>query len=147
MLYPLHALNLNMLKVKGRSDLFLKLEVIKKIMAVPIIVIGIFLGIKIMIVGMIVNSMVAYYINSYWSGKMIGYPAKEQISDIYSPFALAAGMGIFTFLAGTLIASGHLVVLISQVAIGGLIILVFSELFKLKPYLEIKKIALESMRR
>ena len=44
--FPLHALNLNVLNVKGRSDLFLKLEVIKKILAVPVILIGIFLGIK-----------------------------------------------------------------------------------------------------
>ena len=56
MFYPVHALNLDMLKVKGRSDLFLKLEVIKKILAIPTIVIGVFFGIKIMIVGMLANS-------------------------------------------------------------------------------------------
>lgn len=48
MMYPLHALNLNMLQVSGRSDLFLKLEVIKKILAIPTIVIGVIWGIKIM---------------------------------------------------------------------------------------------------
>jgi len=147
MLYPLHALNLNMLKVKGRSDLFLRLEVIKKTLAVPTIIIGILFGIKIMIVGMIVNSVIAYYLNSYWSGKLIGYTVKEQIADISSPFFLAAGMGTLTFLAGMFIKSGHLVVLISQVTIGGLTVLVISELIKLKPYKEIKNIALESIRR
>jgi len=55
MLYPLHALNLNMLQVEGRSDLFLRLEIIKKLLAAPIIIIGIFLGIKIMLIGMILN--------------------------------------------------------------------------------------------
>jgi len=116
-------------------------------MAVLLIVIGILFGIKIMIAGMIVNSLLAYILNSYWSGKLIGYSVKEQIADIYSLFALAAGMGILTFLVGALIESGDLVVLISQVMIGGLIILVFSEIFKLKPYIEIKSMALESMRR
>jgi len=147
MLYPLHALNLNMLKVKGRTDIYLRLEVIKKILAVPTIIIGILFGIKIMIVGMIVNSVIAYYLNSYWSGKLIGYTVREQIADISLPFFLATGMGILTFLAGIFIKSGHLVVLISQVAIGGLIILIFSELIKLKPYIEIKSIVLKSIRR
>ena len=147
MLYPLHALNLNMLKVKGRTDIYLRLEVIKKILAVPTIIIGILFGIKIMIVGMIVNSLLAYYLNSYWSGKLIGYSVKEQIADIYLPFSLATGMGILTFLTGMIIESGHLVVLISQVTIGGLTILAFSELVKMKPYIEIKNIVLESIRR
>ena len=56
MLYPLHALNLNMLNVQGRSDLFLKLEIIKKIIAMPVIMAGIFCGIKAMIGGMIILS-------------------------------------------------------------------------------------------
>lgn len=116
-------------------------------MAVPTVIIGILLGIKIMIVGMIVISLIAYYLNSYWSGKLIGYSVKEQIADIYLPFATAVGMGILTFLVGTIIESGHLVVLILQVTIGGLTILVFSELIKLKPYIEIKSIVLERIRR
>ena len=147
MMYPLQALNLNMLMVKGRSDLFLRLEVIKKILAIPTVVIGIIFGIKIMIAGMIVNSLIAYYVNSYWSGKLIGYSVKEQIADICAPFVMAAGMGLIAFQAGRIIKGGHLVVLISQVAIGGLTILVFSELMKSKPYLEIKRIVLESIRR
>jgi len=76
MLYPLQALNLNMLQVSGRSDLFLKLEIIKKILAVPSIVIGVIWGIKVMIVGMMVNTLIAYYFNSYWSGHFIGYSFK-----------------------------------------------------------------------
>lgn len=135
------------MKVKGRTDLFLRLEVIKKTLAIPTIIIGILFGIKIMIVGMIVNSVIAYYLNSYWSGKLIGYSVKEQIADISSPFFLAAGMGTLTFLAGIFIKSGPLVVLISQIITGGLVILVFSELIKLKPYIEIKSIVLESIKR
>ena len=79
MMYPLHALNLNMLQVQGRSDLFLKLEIIKKIIAIPTIIIGVFWGIKIMILGLILNSFIAYYINSYWSGKHIDYSVSQQV--------------------------------------------------------------------
>jgi len=147
MLYPLQALNLNMLMVKGRSDLYLRLEVIKKVLAIPTIVIGIVFGIKIMIAGMIVNSLIAYYLNSYWSGRLIGYSVKEQVADICAPLMMATGMGLIAFQAGRIIRGGHLIVLISQVAIGALTILVFSELVRSKPYLEIKRIVLESIRR
>lgn len=147
MLYPLQALNLNMLIVKGRSDLYLRLEVIKKVLAIPTVVIGIVFGIKIMIAGMIVNSLIAYYLNSYWSGRLIGYSVKEQLADICAPLMMAAGMGLIAFQAGRIIRGGHLIVLISQVAIGALMVLVFSELVRSKPYLEIKRIVLESIGR
>lgn len=88
MFYPLHALNLNMLQVQGRSDLFLRLEIIKKSLAIPVIIIGVIWGIKIMILGMIVNTFIAYYLNSYWSGSFIGYSFLEQIKDIFPSFFL-----------------------------------------------------------
>ena len=58
MLFPLHALNLNMLNVKGRSDLFLKLEIIKKILVIPVIIVGIYMGIKVMIIGSFIFSII-----------------------------------------------------------------------------------------
>ena len=57
--YPLHALNINMLNVKGRSDLLLNLEIVKKGLAVPTIIIGVIWGIKIMILGLCLNSIIA----------------------------------------------------------------------------------------
>lgn len=94
MLYPLHSLNLNMLKVKGRSDLFLTLEIIKKALVVPAVVLGVLYGIETMLVCIVVNSFIAYYINSYWSGALIGYPVLEQVVDILPSFAVAlAGAG------------------------------------------------------
>jgi len=90
MMYPLHALNLNMLKVQGRSDLFLKLEIIKKILAVPVVIIGVMFGIKAMIMGMMVLTQIAYFLNSYWSGRFIEYSMKNQVKDILPSFILAA---------------------------------------------------------
>ena len=75
-MYPLHALNLNMLQVQGRSDLFLRLEIIKKLIAIPTIIIGIIWGIKVMILGMWVNTLIAYYLNSYYSGHQIHSPTR-----------------------------------------------------------------------
>ena len=130
MLYPLHALNLNMLNVQGRSDLFLKLEIIKKIIAVPIIIIGIFWGIKIMILGMWINTIIAYYLNSYYSGRFINYPMREQVVDIIPAFLLALTMGIIVYVTGLILPSGYLIKLIVQVVLGAIIVFGLSELIK-----------------
>lgn len=140
MLFPLHGLNLNMLNIKGRSDLFLKLEIIKKIIAIPTVVIGVFWGIKVMIIGMIINSLIAYFLNSYYSGKIIKYSIREQVADILPSFFIAVCMGIIVFWVGEFSPFGYIVELIIQTLLGGLLIFVFSELFKIDAYLYIKDI-------
>ncbi len=145
MMYPLHALNLNMLQVSGRSDLFLRLEVIKKILAIPTIVIGVFWGIKIMIVGMMVNNMIAYYLNSYWSGRFIGYSFREQVKDILPSFLLALGMAIIGYLVGTMLPFSDLVVLIIQLVLGTVLVFSACEIFKLKDYLYMKQLISEKL--
>jgi teichuronic acid exporter len=145
MMYPLHALNLNMLQVQGRSDLFLKLEVIKKIIAIPTIVIGVFFGIKIMIVGMMVNTLIAYYLNSYWSGVKIGYSFKQQVKDILPSFFLALSMGVLVYLLGELLPFSYPVKLIIQIVFGGLFVLVISEVTKFRDYIFAKQLVLEKI--
>lgn len=146
MMYPLHALNLNMLQVSGRSDLFLKLEVIKKILAVPIIVIGVIWGIKVMIAGMMVNTLVAYYLNSYWSGRFIGYSFKQQVLDILPSFGLALMMALFVYLLGLFLPFSYLWVLIIQIIAGALFILLFCELTRFRDYIFVKEIVFEKIK-
>lgn len=146
MMYPLHALNLNMLQVSGRSDLFLKLEVIKKILAIPTIVIGVIWGIKIMILGMMVNTLVAYYLNSYWSGRFIGYSFKQQVVDILPSFGLALTMAIFVYILGTFLPFSYLWVLIIQIIAGALFILLFCEITRFRDYLFVKEIVIEKLK-
>jgi len=144
-LYPLHALNLNMLNVQGRSDLFLKLEIIKKFLAVPTIIIGIVWGIKVMILGMWFNSVFAYFLNSYYSGKLINYPVNEQLTDIMPSLFLALFMGVMVFIAGQAITTGYLSKLIIQLFMGGLLTVAACEIIKLDSYLNIKLIIKEKI--
>src|SRR5699024_10001617 len=74
-LYTIHSYNLNIMKVKGRSDLFLKLEIIKKIMVVVIIVITIQFGIMGLIWGQLVTSILAFFINTHYTGRFLKYNA------------------------------------------------------------------------
>jgi len=145
MLYPLHALNLNMLQVAGRSDLFLRLEVIKKILAIPVIIIGIYLGIEAMIIGMIINSFIAYFLNSFWSGNFAGYSTKEQISDLIPSFLLAVSMSVAVFLLGFILPFAPVWNLIIQVIFGAIFVFLVAELFKHRDYLYIKSIVLEQI--
>lgn len=146
MMYPLHALNLNMLQVQGRSDLFLKLEVIKKIIAVPVIVIGIFFGIKMMIAGMMVNTLIAYYLNSYWSGVKIGYSFKQQVTDILPSFILALIMAVGVFGLGLVLPFKPLWMLITQTLTGAAFIFLFCEATKFKDYIFVKELLVEKIR-
>ncbi len=142
MLYPLHAINLNMLKVKGRSDLFLRLEVIKKLFAIPVIVLGILTNIKTMIVGIIVLNIISYYLNSYYSGRLIGYSFKQQLQDIIPGFVLGLLTGIVMYLAGKLISDNYFLDFIIQLIVGVVFIFASGEMLKLKEYTYIKEIVM-----
>jgi len=147
MLYPLHALNLNMLSVQGRSDLFLRLEIIKKALAVPVIIVGINFGIKVMIIAMIVNSLIAYYINSYWSGRFIGYSMLEQVRDILPSFMLASAVGLMVFFTGHLMAASPIITLAVQILVGSLLTIGIAELIQLDSYTYMKRTVLDQIKR
>lgn len=96
---PISSYNLNVLKVKGRSDLFLKIEIIKKIIGVISIVIALQFGILPLIFSVVVVSYISTAINMIFAGKLIGYSTMEQISDIYNLFifGILAAIGAFLF--------------------------------------------------
>lgn len=96
-LYPLHAYNLNILNVKGRSDLFLKLEVIKKALVIVVIVITIRFGIIGLIWGQLISSVFGFFINTHYSGGFINYGVWEQVQDILPIIGLAFLAGMFVF--------------------------------------------------
>lgn len=82
MWYPIHLLNLNLLAVKGRSDLFLRLEIIKKILGLSVIVISIPYGIVIFVYAGIASSIISLFINTYYTGKLIGVGFLRQMQDL-----------------------------------------------------------------
>jgi teichuronic acid exporter len=84
MWYPIHALNLNILNVKGRSDLFLKLSIIKKTIVSVVLVTSLPFGIKGLIIGQIVSSWLALFINCYYSRCLIEYTFLQQFKDIFA---------------------------------------------------------------
>ncbi|GGG67281.1 lipopolysaccharide biosynthesis protein [Epilithonimonas arachidiradicis] len=97
LLYPIHAYNLNILKVKGRSDLFLRLEVIKKLVFVLTISVSLRFGIYGLLWGQCVTSTIAFFINTHYTGKFLNYNSVQQILDLFPTILLVAIIGAVTF--------------------------------------------------
>ena len=141
MLYPLHALNLNMLQVQGRSDLFLKLEIIKKIIAIGPLLLGIFVDIYLMLAGSLVTSLISYYLNAYYSGPFLSYSIKEQIKDILPSLGVAMAMAVPVYALSFLPISPY-IMLPLQILVGAIITIGICEATKLPEYLELKGIVM-----
>ena len=92
MWYPIHAINLNLLTVKGRSDLFFRLEIFKKVVGVIIMCITIPNGIIWMVSGSIASSMIALVINTYYTGKIIHVGYFKQMRDLLPIFGVSFAM-------------------------------------------------------
>lgn len=108
MWYPIHAINLNLLQVKGRSDLFLRLEIIKKVMAVVILCITVPMGLIAMCVGQIFSSIICLVINTNYTGKLIQVGFLRQMRDLLPTLLLSLSMwgvvyGITSCLSGTIL--------------------------------------------
>lgn len=93
MWYPIHSINLNLLQVKGRSDLFLRLEIIKKCLGVAMICVTVPFGIVAMCWGSVVNSIIALIINTHYTGKLIQVGFLRQMRDLVPTLLYSFSMG------------------------------------------------------
>ena len=119
MWWPIHAINLNLLQVKGRSDLFLRLEIIKKIIGVTVLVLSIPFGLLFMCYAGIATSIISLVINTYYTGKLIQVGFLMQMKDLSG--SLIVSMAIFvvayflSFVSDNIIIQLLLALLISAV--------------------------------
>ncbi len=95
---PIHALNLNLLKVKGRSDLFLRLEIIKKTFGILIICISLPFGIVALCWGGVVSSIISLIINTYYTGKLINVGFVRQMLDLVPILIISVAMVLLAVL-------------------------------------------------
>jgi O-antigen/teichoic acid export membrane protein len=142
-LYPIHAYNLNVLKVKGRSDLFLKLEILKKAMIVIVIAISFQFGIYGLLYGSVLTSVFAFFINTHYTGKFINYSGWEQTKDILPIIVLAifsSGLVYGLDLWLQQIRTFDIFRLVVGGLLGVLVYLFLAYLFKMTAITELKKL-------
>ena len=94
---PIHSLNLNLLFVKGRSELFLRLEIVKKIIGATILCVTIPFGLVAMCCGQVVSSLIFLFVNTYYTGKLIHVGFVQQIKDLLPTMMYTAIMGLFVW--------------------------------------------------
>ncbi len=142
MLYPLHSLNLNILQVKGRSDLFLKVEIIKKIIGIcSIIIILLFgLGITGLLWAEVVTNIISFFINSFYSKKMIGYSTLDQIKDIYPIFFASMIMAGVVYSLLFFLHLNNILLLLIQIPVGILVYILLSHVFQIEEVKTIKSL-------
>lgn len=141
LLYPLHVLNLNILKVKGRSDLFFRLEIVKKAFLVLALLLTYRHGILAMLYGSIITSIIAYLLNSYYSGHLIDYSHLDQIKDLFPSFTSAFLMGVGMYFIGFLPIENHLLMLSLQTITGVILYYLISLKTSSTELKEVKSIA------
>jgi O-antigen/teichoic acid export membrane protein len=145
-MYPLHAYNLNILKVKGRSDLFLRLEIIKKALITVGIVVAIPFGIYGLLWMQVILSTISFFINTFYSGKFIQYPAMEQLTDILPILGISVLTGFFTYMLDIQISKiNHydLFRLFSGAVLGMSVYFLFAYLGKISALLDFRQIVLK----
>jgi len=137
MLYPLHVINLNVLIAQGRSDLFFRLEIVKKIIVVIAIAVTYRWGIIAMIYGQIATSCIAYLLNSYYTGKMLDYPITEQIRDLIPSLALSSIMGLGVYALNYIPITSQVVLMSLQIITGIGIYSSISFVFRISSFMEL----------
>ena len=134
MFYPVHTANLNAIKAMGRSDLFLKLEIIKKAVGLAVMLTTMWFGVMMMAYSLLFTSIVSQIINSWPNKKLLGYSYFEQLKDLLPGILLAVFMGICVMLIGYIPDLPLIVTLVLQIAAGGAIYILLSKLLKLESF-------------
>lgn len=132
--YPIHTANLNAIKAMGRSDLFLKLEIIKKVLGITLLVATMWHGTMAMALSMLISHILCIVINSWPNRKLLGYGYMEQIRDILPEILLAVIMGSVVTMVGNLGLS-DIVTLILQVFAGAVVYVAGSAILKLDSFM------------
>ena len=135
--YPIHAINLNLLMVKGRSDLFLRVEIIKKIVGICILLIVMNFSVELMAIGNIASSFIALFINTYYTKKIIGYGIRNQVKDILPCLILSVSSCVPAFVLSQLFPNNGLIMLFSIILAVGIYLLI-SNIMKIDEFVQVK---------
>jgi O-antigen/teichoic acid export membrane protein len=144
-MHPLHSINLNVLKVKGRSDLFLYREIFNKIMIIIILSISFRYGVIGILIGQIISSVLEYFPNSYFSARLINYPVREQIADFMPGLALSAVVALMIYSAGFFLNWPVFAELLSLSLMACILYLTGAHVLKIQAYILTRQMIMEKL--
>ena len=133
MFWPVHTANLNAINAMGRSDWFLRLEIVKKIVGLIILLSTMWFGVMAMAYSLLLSSVLSQIINSWPNRKLLGYGYLEQVRDFASGILLAVAMGICVYFVGYL-PLPMIITLLIQIVLGAIIYIAASAILKLEEF-------------
>ena len=133
MFWPVHTANLNAINAMGRSDWFLRLEVIKKTMGMIILLSTMWFGVKAMAYSSLLTSVLSQIINSWPNRKLLNYGYLEQVRDFAPGIILAVFMGLCVYIIGYIPLNDG-ATLIIQIIVGAAIYIGMSAILKLEEF-------------
>lgn len=137
---PMHVINHNIMKIKGRSDLFLKTEIIKYLIFTPLLILGAFYGITVLIAGIVLFYWIGYLVNAIYAKRLIGYSIIAQSIDFLPLMGIAIVPAILTLSLGAVFSLPNILLLAIQVIMYLVMILLLSVIFRVPAFFEIKGI-------
>ncbi len=144
----LHSVNQIIMNVKGRSDYFLRTEVIKYILIIPVIIIGIYGGIYVLIVGYAIFYWIGFLLNGFYSFRLVGYGVKAQLIDALPIILFSAIIAIITYFFGWLLPNWNaFIILILQLLVALICFVVLGRSTKLHAYYQLKELIYEYLNR
>lgn len=146
MFYPLSALNVNIIGIKGRSDLVMYLQFSKDALTILGVLIGIWFGIKGLIISYTITNVFGYLINAHFANKVIDYPFYYQLFDI-APFVLTALVAMLLSCLTGLLVDNLLMKLIFMWSTGLIVYFLLAYILNFKVLDELKKILIELLRK
>ncbi|MBE6576869.1 MAG: lipopolysaccharide biosynthesis protein [Ruminococcaceae bacterium] len=131
--YPIHTANLNAMKAMGRSDIFLKLEIIKKGIGITVLLATMWISVEAMAYSLLFTALISQIVNAAPNKKLLGYSYLQQVKDMLPQIALSIGMGAIVYCVTFLPIHEYLMLLI-QIPLGALIYILGSKLFRLESF-------------
>lgn len=133
MIYPVHTANLNAIKAMGRSDMFLKLEIIKKVIGLAVLIATMWISVEAMAYSLLFIAVLSSFINAFPNKSLLGYSYKDQVVDIFPALMLSCVMGAAVYLI-QFIGLGDILTLLIQVPLGAAVYIIGSKLLKLDSF-------------
>ena len=118
MFYPIHTANMQAIKAIGKSETFLVLEIIKKLLELISLLLVMKISVMAIAINMAVLTTLFTFINAYPNIKYLDYSFKEQMNDMLPSLLLSTIMAIFVYGIGLILPISDLGVLIVQVLFG-----------------------------
>ncbi|MBI5009517.1 MAG: lipopolysaccharide biosynthesis protein [Bacteroidia bacterium] len=142
---PMHVINQNIMKVKGRTDLFLRTEIIKYVIFTPLLVLGAIYGIEVLIGGIVLFYWTGYAVNAIYSKRLIDYSMTQQFLDFLPLFGIAFVPALITWGIGFVFNIAPVLLLVIHVIIYPCLVLLLSVIFRIRAFYEIKSILADKL--